>query len=159
MAGSSSRNGFVDGAFSQIRFNHPYGVVFLSPHKLLIADLSNHRLRVLDLFTNTSSSICSGRGTSDGDLPSCELNGHWSLLTVHDVIFVGEYQRIRSIQGKYHHAHHQVLQNITSVATLIMCLVWVQLLRGQCGKCIDSSINLQSMCVCDSLTVVWALFQ
>ena len=103
IAGSSSHAGFVDGALSQIRFNYPRDVVFLCPRKLLIADLHNRRLRVLDLITNTSSSICSGvTGHLDGDLSSCQLNLPWSFLTVNDVIFVGENRYILSIQGNYH---------------------------------------------------------
>ena len=103
IAGSSSQSGFVDGAISQVRVSYPREVAFLSPHKLLIADNSNNRLRVIDLITNTSSSICSGVGGHlDGDLLSCRLRYPWSLLTVNDVIFFGEYQHIRSIQGKCH---------------------------------------------------------
>ena len=154
----SSRRGFVDGAISQIRFDYPRGVAFLSPHKLLIADSFNHRLRVLDLITNTSSSICSGFGAHlDGDLSSCQLSLPQSLLTVNDVIFVGEYRYIRSIHGKYHCTPANI--NIRSVVTLILCSVRVQLLQRQCVECIDSStMNLQSMCVYDTLAVVWALF-
>ena len=103
VAGSSSHAVFVEGALSQVQFNYPEEVAVLCPHKLLIADKSNHRLRVLDLNTNTSSSICSGAsGLLDGDLSTCQLNRPWSLLTVNDVIFVGEDRYIRSIQGKYH---------------------------------------------------------
>ena len=106
IAGSSSQQGFVDGAVSQIRFKHPRDVVFLCLGRLLIADYNDYRLRVLDLTTNTSSSICSGvRGLQDGDLSSCRLSSPWSLLTVNDVIFVGEYQSIRSIQGKSYRTH------------------------------------------------------
>ena len=102
IAGSSSQSGFEDGALSQIRFHSPREVAFLCPHKLLIADSSNHRLRVLDLLTNSSSSICSGVSVHlDGDLSSCQLSWPWSLLTVNNMSFVGEYQYIRSIQSKY----------------------------------------------------------
>ena len=103
IAGSSSQSGLVDGAISQVRFSNPREVAFLCPHKLLIADSSNDRLRLLDLITNTSTSICSGvQAHLDGDLSSCQLQGPWSLLTVNDVTFVGEYNYIRSIQGEYH---------------------------------------------------------
>ena len=101
---AGSQAGFVDGAISLTRFYNPKKVAFLCPRKLLIPDLSNHRLRVLDLTTNTSTSICSGViGHLNGDLSSCQLFGPRSLLTVNDVIFVGEDRYIRSIQGKYHH--------------------------------------------------------
>ena len=103
IAGHPSQYGFVDGEISQVRFIYPRELAFLSPGKLLIADYGNSRLRVLDLITNTISSICSGvRGHLDGDLSSCQLWWPWSLLTVNDVIFVGEFGYIRSIQGKYH---------------------------------------------------------
>ena len=56
----STSLGFVDGEFSQLRFYLLPGLAFLSRSTLLVADVNNYRLRVLDLTTNTSSSICSG---------------------------------------------------------------------------------------------------
>ena len=141
IAGSSSQHGFEDGAISQMRFHIPGEIAFLCPQNLLIADSFNHRLRVLDLITNTSSSICSGVGAHlDGDLSSCQLSLPQSLLTVNDVIFVGEYGYIRSIHGKYRCTPANI--NIRSVVTLIMCSVMVQLLQRQCGECADSTMNL-----------------
>ena len=90
----STTHGFLDGAFSQLRFYLPRGLAFLS---------SNYRLRVLDVTTNTSSSICSGvRGNSDGDVSSCQLNSPWFLFEVNDVVYIGEAQSIRSMSGRYH---------------------------------------------------------
>ena len=103
----SRTTGFEDGEFSQLRFFYPQGLVFLSRSTLLVVDHFNDRLRVLDLTTNTSSSICSGvRGHSDGDLSSCQLDRPWSLLKVNDTVYVGQSRDIRSIQGKYSAAQH-----------------------------------------------------
>ena len=56
----SATFGFLDGELSRLNFNAPRGLAFLSHSTLLVADVNNYRLRVLDLTTNTSSSICSG---------------------------------------------------------------------------------------------------
>ena len=102
IAGSFTR-GFLDGEIPWLRFNEPRGLLFLSRSQLLIADAMNRRLRVLDLMTNTSSSICSGdRGHTDGDLSSCQLDFPWSLLKLNNTIYIGEQGYIRSIQSKYH---------------------------------------------------------
>ena len=53
----SAIQGFSDGEFSQLKFRHLRGLAFLSRAILLVADVVNNRLRVLDLTTNTSSSI------------------------------------------------------------------------------------------------------
>ena len=98
----SSWSGFVDGEFSQLRFYSPRELAFLSSSTLLVADQGNNRLRVLDLTTNTTSSICSGvQGHSDGDLSSCQLNYPCSLLKVADTVYFGEREYIRSIKGVY----------------------------------------------------------
>ena len=99
----SSWSGFVDGEFSQLRFYSPRELAFLSSSTLLVADQGNNRLRVLDLRTNTSSSICSGaRGHADGDFASCSLFIPLSLLKVNDTIYIGEGGFIRTMQGKNH---------------------------------------------------------
>ena len=98
----SFSNGFRDGEFSKLLFSYPQGLAFLSRSTLLVADWYNHRLRVLDLTTNTSLSICSGEtGHSDGHFASCKLTYPFSLLKVTDTVYVGEYLHIRSVRGEY----------------------------------------------------------
>ena len=99
----STSSGFVDGEFSQLRFDYPRGLAFLSRSTVLVADQNNHKLRVLDLRSNTSSSICSGaRAHADGGLASCSLFDPLSLFTVNNTVYIGEGGFIRVFQGKNH---------------------------------------------------------
>ena len=100
ISGSTS-SGCQDGPFSDVRFDGPISLSFLNNHALLVSDLHNHRLRVLDLVTNTSSSICSGEeGRTDGNFSTCTLYRPVGLLTLTDTVYVGSNQRIRRIEGK-----------------------------------------------------------
>lgn len=56
----SPLSGFQDGIFSDVRFNFPREIVFMTSKTVLVADERNNRLRLLDLKTNSSSSVCSG---------------------------------------------------------------------------------------------------
>ena len=54
-----------------------------------MADEGNNRLRVLDLNTNQTSSICSGeRGHKDGNLLFCSLAEPYSLMLHEGEIYV-----------------------------------------------------------------------
>ena len=101
ISGSTSR-GFQDGAFSEVRFDEPFALLFLNKHTILVSDLLNHKLRVLDLISNTSSSICSGyRGNADGNFSTCLLKSPRGLLTLKDSVYIGTSLRIRRIEGKF----------------------------------------------------------
>ena len=101
ISGSTSR-AFQDGPFSEVQFDYPAALSFLNNHTLLVSDLHNHRLRVLDLITNTSSSICSGEeGHADGDFCTCSLKSPLGLLTLEDTVYIGNFMRIRRIEGKF----------------------------------------------------------
>ena len=101
ISGSTSSYGFQDGPFSEVQFNHPFAVIFLNNHTLLVSDYHNDRLRVLDLINNTSSSICSGDvGHADGNFSTCTLIRPVGLLTITDTVYLGSNQRIRQIEGK-----------------------------------------------------------
>ena len=99
----STSSGFVEGELSQLRIEYPAGLVFLSRGTLLVADMNNNGLRVLDLTTNSSSSICTGvGGHSDGDASSCQLTQPWSLLKENDIVFISGTKYIRSMmRGRY----------------------------------------------------------
>ena len=99
LSGTAS-SGFQDGFFCQTLFYAPYELLLLRPHKLLIADSHNHRLRVLDLNSLMTSSLCSGTsGTVDGNLTACTLQYPYSLAVINDSLFIGQYQAIREIKG------------------------------------------------------------
>ena len=100
ISGSAS-SGFQDGPFSEVQFFSPVALSFLNNHTLLVSDKYNDRLRVLNLITNTSSSICSGEhGYADGDFSICSLVSPRGLLTLTDTVYIGS-QRIRRIEGKF----------------------------------------------------------
>ena len=102
IAGSTSSKGFQGDQFTEIQFDTPAGQTFLNSHTLLVSDISNHRLRVLDLISNTSYSICSGEwGDADGSFITCSLYLPVGLLILGDKIYVGDLQRIRIIEGMY----------------------------------------------------------
>ena len=55
--------GHSDGLLSQALFsNMPITLLFLSPKVMLVTDYDNHALRVINIVTDTVSTIC-GRGT------------------------------------------------------------------------------------------------
>ena len=101
ISGSTSR-GFQDGPFSEVQFYGPVALSFLNNHTLLVSDHRNNRLRVLNLITNTSSSICSGEeGHTDGNFSPCSLKSPLGLLTLEDTVYIGNFLRIRRIEGKF----------------------------------------------------------
>lgn len=96
----SSTLGFEDGMFSSTKFNRPLGIVFLDRDILLVSDSFNCRLRMLDLSTNTSSSICSGkRGYSDGNLTTCQLDDPRALMIKNDIVYIGMFRSIKKVTG------------------------------------------------------------
>ena len=98
-AGASSAS-FRDCDFSNSLFNHPRDIIFIAGNKLLLADALNDRLRVLNQQTSHTSSVCTGSaGHIDGDMDTCTLDYPFSLMVLNDTLYVGEYQRIRKIQG------------------------------------------------------------
>ena len=99
VAGSSS--GFRDCDFNTAFFRYPYELIFIADNKLLLADQSNHRLRILNLNTLHTSSVCTGSASHiDGDMETCTLYYPRSLMVLNDTLYVGENQRIRKVQGK-----------------------------------------------------------
>lgn len=101
LSGSTSR-GFANGDFGSSRFYYPFEVLLIdNGQKLVLADNSNSRLRVLDLINRRSSSICSGStGHYDSDMSTCTLWEPRSLMVLNKTMYVGEKYRIRKLQGK-----------------------------------------------------------
>ena len=96
----SGVSGFNDGLFNQTRFSYP-SIKFLNSHTLLVSDTGNQRLRVLNLITNTSSSICTGEwGHADGNFSTCTLAWPHGLQILNETLYIGTYQRIRLIKGE-----------------------------------------------------------
>ena len=102
IAGSPLVNGFQDGSFKNSLFNKPVGMTFLDSETLIVTGFENDRLRVLDLRTNTTFSICSGtEGYDDGNLTSCQLAAPYTVQKINNTIYVGDYKRIKSIKCEW----------------------------------------------------------
>ena len=100
IAGSGQR-GFNDGSFNQTRFSYPNSFKFLDNYTLLVSDRNNLRLRVLNLISNTSSSVCSGAvGHADGSFSTCSLAFPRGLLILNETLYVGTTLSIRSMKGE-----------------------------------------------------------
>jgi hypothetical protein len=91
VAGSTSSPGALDGPLRSARFDNPHDLVFINEHLLIVADHNNHRLRLIDLLSGVTQSICSGAlGHYDGDVGTCTLNNPWSLHISGEDLLVGE---------------------------------------------------------------------
>lgn len=92
LAGIPASNGLRDGSFSLTQFVMPRGIVALRNNKLVVADSdSRGRLRLLDLVTQTTSSICSRY--------YCDLDQPYSLALIGGYLYVGEYKKISRVTG------------------------------------------------------------
>lgn len=63
VAGSPEGPGFADGVGTAARFKNPQGLVLDDQNNLYVADSGNHRIRKIDLATNTVSTLA-GNGTA-----------------------------------------------------------------------------------------------
>lgn len=100
LAGSHSA-GKRDGSFSDTLFQSPIGLVLLANEKLLVADSDNHVLRLLDLPSETTSSICTGKeGKVNEKFDLCELTRPSSLIVVGDRLYCGVPGGIRMVIGR-----------------------------------------------------------
>ena len=99
LAGASSSS-FRDCDFGTAYFYNPFEIIFIGENKLMLADYGNHRLRILNLKTSHTSSVCTGRASHiNGNMETCTLYYPRSLMVLNDTLYVGEYQRIRKVQG------------------------------------------------------------
>lgn len=101
IAGSPTKRGYGDGSFSASLFSYITEPMLTdNGRKLLLANEDNNRLRVLDLESNTTFSLCAGtRGHKDGDMDSCTLDTPHSLMVSGHSLFIGENKKIRLILG------------------------------------------------------------
>ena len=99
LAGASSSS-FRDCDFGTAYFYNPFEIIFICENKLMLADYGNHRLRILNLKTSHTSSVCTVRASHIiGNMETCTLYYPRSLMVLNDTLYVGEYQRIRKVQG------------------------------------------------------------
>lgn len=79
VAGSTA--GWKDGPATQALFSFPTGLVLLSDDRLLVNDWNNHRLRLIDLNSQSVSTIAGngGGGMEEGDAMKIPLDGVWAM--------------------------------------------------------------------------------
>lgn len=95
----STASAFKEGLLSEAMYNTPTEITYLTNDQLLLADMENSRLRVLDLQSNNTWSICSAtEGYKDGSLSACELYWPSSLLETGGLVYIGQFKRIRVLQ-------------------------------------------------------------
>lgn len=91
-AGTADISGHYDGPFPLMLLSAPLEMQLFGPNHLLVADYGNSRLRILDMSTNTSFSICTGdSGYENGNYSTCQLNFPLALTWIHDTLYVGEF--------------------------------------------------------------------
>lgn len=95
--------GFKDGDFISTMFHYTRGIVQLNEWQLAVSDGFNHRVRVLDMLTNTTHSICSGiKGSTDSDdLSKCTLDDPQSVTVINGTLIISEHKNIRIVEGNY----------------------------------------------------------
>lgn len=100
VTGTTSSKGFKDGLYNVARYDTLRAMIQLNKTTIMVADSNNHRVRVLDNSIRNVSSICNGdQGHVDEQLKTCSLTFVYSLLAHKNTLFIGEYQRIRRVQG------------------------------------------------------------
>jgi hypothetical protein len=79
LAGSTI--GWQDGPVTQALFNFPTGLLLLSDTRLLVNDWGNHRLRLIDLSSQSVTTIAGngGGGMEEGDAMKLPLDGVWAM--------------------------------------------------------------------------------
>lgn len=89
----SGRFGHRDGPLQQSSFSTPSAILQLNDYEYLIADSSNHRLRILDMPNQLTSSLCVGRTNL------CSVHNPQSLLIVNRTLYIGDKGTISFIKG------------------------------------------------------------
>lgn len=100
IAGSSVR-GDMDGPLSSALFNLPSGILLIDEgRKIALSDEPNGKLRVLDLATSTTRSICSGKDNGRGLGDRCGFDNPYCILVNGSDFLIGDFGRITKIKGK-----------------------------------------------------------
>ena len=102
ISGSSDTYGFADGSLTEALYRGCYDIISVHPEVYIVADRYNHRQRISDIHNNKVSSICTGvEAHKDGSVNECQLYYPQSLLLLNNTLYIGTYQRIRALPGKY----------------------------------------------------------
>ena len=84
-------------------------IIFMESNTLLIADRSNHTVRIFDMVSNETYLMCNGtEGHTNGNWRTCLLNRPSSLMFLNNTLFIGGWKWIKTIQGKEQYIEHDV---------------------------------------------------
>ena len=76
-------------------------MIMLQNNFIIIADYDRNMLYLIDLTTNSTSTICTGvEGYRSGNTSFCQVNRPRSLLQLNGDIYVGEYGAISVFEGR-----------------------------------------------------------
>lgn len=100
LAGSTTI-GYVDSDFSGSRFAEPQEILVIDHgRKLLVAGFMDGMVRVLDLVTMETTSLCSGDfGQNYSNTSTCPLQEPSSLMVLNKTLYVGGSGSIQKIKG------------------------------------------------------------
>ena len=103
LAGSRGQAGMVDAVGAAARFNAPYALVQRGDGSLIVAELDNHRLRVVDLDGSVSTLAGAGApGYTDGAMSAARFNNPQGLAMASNgdvyITDLGNY-RVRRLRG------------------------------------------------------------
>ena len=100
----TTKTGFKDGDFSGTMFHYIRGIAQLNEWQLAVTDGFNFRVRVLDMLTNTTTSICTGvKGTKDSaDLKKCTMDDPQDVAVIDGKLMIAEHKNIRVVEGMCH---------------------------------------------------------
>ena len=95
---TTTSNGYRDGGFSIAQISNPFEIQQLRDGLFLIADYSNKKLRLLNMYKKKVVPVCIGSTTScsTGTSPSDYPN---SLLITNDTVYVGGNNKILRLTG------------------------------------------------------------
>ena len=96
-----SKFGYHDHTLLNSLFSGLEDIIQVSAQVFLVAETTNHRLRILNIGRDDVSSVCTGGDkVVDGSLFECEMQHPFSLLYFNDTLYVGEQDAIRQVKGK-----------------------------------------------------------
>ena len=76
-------------------------IIFMESKTLLIADRSNHTVRIFDIASNNTYLMCKGsEGHTNGNWKTCLLDRPSSLMILNSTLFIGGFKWIKIIQGE-----------------------------------------------------------
>lgn len=89
----------VISPINDAKFNTPRDVIALSDSLFIMADRSNHVIRVVDHESRLVTRLCSGEaGTRDGPSEVCALSSPTALMLQGDYLYIGDYKTIRRVK-------------------------------------------------------------